>query len=96
MSTTKRPPKKLRAGDVGVPVESKLRWSLLEAAAMVNLSEGVVRDLEDRGEFPRRVVVPNRDDGGKMQFIAAEVRAWGDGRDWRAMVAARTATKVGG
>lgn len=73
-----------------VSVPEKLRWSIGEAAALCDLSTNYVRELEAKDEFPPRVrVSASADEGGKLQFIAAEVRAWAEGRDWRSMVAAR-------
>jgi len=67
-----------------VPVVDRLRWSLAHVAELVDLSENKIRELERRGEFPPRVAVD-----GKDQFIPGEVRAWAEGRDWRALVAER-------
>ena len=75
-----------------VALSDKLRWSMLEAAAMVSKSDTYVRELERRGQFPPRVTVPamrGSGPGTESEFIAAEVRAWADGRDWEAMVVAR-------
>lgn len=72
-----------------VSVAEKLRLTLQECSALVNLSDTYLRAMERRGDFPPRLHV-GTELGGKWQFVAAEVRAWAEGRDWRAMVAART------
>lgn len=72
-----------------VPLGELLRWTLEITSAFVDLSPNKIRDLERRGEFPRRVAVD-----GKEQFVPDEVRAWAAGRDWRSMVAARLATEA--
>ncbi len=76
---------------VRVSAAEKWRLTVEEAADLCGLSENSVRDLESRGEFPPRTCVKlsGSGDGGKRQFIAAEVRAWANGEDWRAMVARR-------
>lgn len=81
-----------RRAAVVVSVAEKLRLSLAEACALCGLSPNYLRELERRDQFPPRVVVRSHgdDDGGKTQFVASEVRAWADGRDWRALVAARS------
>lgn len=72
-----------------VPVSEKWRLTLSEAAALCGIGREMLYVLLRKGEFPPRVRAGD-DNGGKDQFVAAEVRAWADGRDWRAMVAART------
>jgi predicted DNA-binding transcriptional regulator AlpA len=79
-----------RAPKVMVSVVEKWLLTLDEAAAVCNLSDTYVRDLLRKGEFPKRRHVGDAD-GGKNLFVAAEVRAFAEGRDWRAMVAAREA-----
>lgn len=71
-----------------VSVSEKWRLSLDEAAALCGLGRNYVRELERKREFPPRVHVGSPDEG-KNQFIAAEVRAWAEQRDWQSMVAAR-------
>lgn len=63
---------------------TKWRLSLAEACALCDLSPNYVRGLIAINEFPPRVIA-----GNKPQFIATEVRAWAEGRDWRAIVAER-------
>jgi len=74
-----------------VAVVDKLRWSATEAAAMCGISRDFLYELLKADEFPPRAHAHRGEDdaGGKLQFIASEVRAWADGRDWRALVAAR-------
>jgi len=71
-----------------VSVAEKWRLTLDEAAALVGVSDSYLRELVRKGEFPPRVHVGSEHEG-KNQFIAAEVRAWAEGRNWRAMVMAR-------
>lgn len=88
MTTTKKRPRYVQPS---VPVADRLRWSIGEAASMVGRAESSVRKLERLGLFPPRVpATPGTDNPDKPQFVAAEVRAWSEGRDWRAMVASRT------
>lgn len=77
-----------RVPKVLVSVAEKWRLTLDEAAALCGISDSYLRTLLAKGEFPSRVHV-GREEGGKNQFIASEVRAWAEGRDWRAMVTAR-------
>lgn len=72
-----------------VTIAEKWRLTLTEAAALCGIGRLMLYDLLRKGEFPPRVHAGD-DISGKDQFIASEVRAWADGRDWRAMVAART------
>lgn len=89
-TTAPRKSKRRAAAAPTVPVADKLRWSLSEAAAMSSICPNTLRALLGRGEYPPRVRIATGDeDDGKLQFVASEVRAWADGRDWRAMVAAR-------
>lgn len=69
-----------------VPVADRLRWTLGEAAAMTGVGENTLRDLEQKRKFPPRVSVAGTT---KWLFVASEVRAWADNRDWQAMVEAR-------
>lgn len=88
-TTAKRTPSRYVPPEV--PIQDRLRWSIGEAAAMVSRAESVIRDLERKGLFPPRVrVVLGTDVRDQPQFIAAEVRAWAEGRDWRSMVSARS------
>jgi hypothetical protein len=77
-----------RAPKVTVSVVEKWLLTLDEAAAVCNMSDTFVRDLLRKGEFPTRRHI-DAGAGGKHLFVAAEVRAFAEGRDWRAMVAAR-------
>lgn len=77
-----------------VSVAEKWRLTLEEAAQLCGLSANSVRDLEARREFPPRTRVKLHGPGeesGKLQFVAAEVRAWANGEDWRALVEKRQA-----
>ena len=88
---TRRKPKLASPRVVRVPIPDRLRWCLADVCDLVSMTENYVRELERKGEFPPRVAVRSgpEDDGGKDQFVAAEVRAWADCQDWRGMVAAR-------
>lgn len=94
-TTTERSPtgkkRAKRPGVQAITVADKLRWSVTEAAAMCSISRDFLYELLAAGEFPPRAHAHRgeHDAGGKQQFIASEVRAWADGRDWRALVAAR-------
>lgn len=76
-----------------VAVPDRLQWTLEQTAAMVGRSTPYVRALEAKGEFPPRLELPamRGGDGDRCTsaFVAAEVRAWAAGLDWRRMVDAR-------
>lgn len=74
-----------------VPVPDKLRWSVREVCEMCGLSRNFLVELERKGEFPPHIWVRTGPEhsGGKFQYVAAEVRVWSAGGDWKAMVEAR-------
>lgn len=80
-----------RASGCIVPVADKLRWTVAEASAICGIGRSYLYELLKVDGFPPRAHVNKGEDdeGGKLQFIASEVRAWADGRDWRALVALR-------
>jgi len=88
---TTEPKKKRGPRKPDVPIEKRLCWTIAETCAVIGggTSENYVAALEARQEFPPRYRLPSMkpgDAGRKCVFVAREVRAWIEGRDWRAMV----------
>lgn len=78
---------------MSVPVADRLLWNMSEASDIAGgFATNYISALEAKGEFPPRVRLPamrNEGEGRKRMFVAAEVRAWANGEDWKAMVTAR-------